>query len=56
MPRWLVGVTYLVAVGLLIAGDVSMWLTLAFPAWVLVVSVLILLRSGFIQEQRVKQS
>jgi hypothetical protein len=55
MPRWLVGVTYLVAVGLLIAGDVSMWLTLAFPAWVLVVSVLILLRSGFIEEQRVKQ-
>jgi hypothetical protein len=29
-----------------------MWLTLAFPAWVLVVSVLILLRSGFIEEQR----
>lgn len=55
MPRWLVGVTYLVAVGLLIAGDVSMWLTLAFPAWVLVVSVLILLRSGFIEVQRVKQ-
>jgi hypothetical protein len=52
MPRWLVGVSYLVAVGLLIAGDVSMWLTLAFPAWVLVVSVLILLRSGFIEEQR----
>jgi hypothetical protein len=55
MPRWLVGVTYLVAVGLLIAGDVSMWLTLAFPAWVLVVSLLILLRSGFIEKQRVKQ-
>jgi hypothetical protein len=52
MPRWLVGVSYLVAVGLLIAGDVSMWLTLAFPAWVLVVSVLILLRSGLIEDQR----
>jgi hypothetical protein len=52
MPRWLVGVSYLVAVGLLLAGDISMWLTLAFPAWVLVVSVLILLRSGFIEEQR----
>jgi hypothetical protein len=52
MPRWLVGVSYLVAVGLLIAADVSMWLTLAFPAWVLVVSVLILLRSDIIEDQR----
>ena len=39
-------------VGLLIAGDVSMWLTLAFPAWVLVVSALILLRAGYIDEHR----
>jgi hypothetical protein len=52
MPRWLVGVTYLVAVALLIASDVSMWLTMAFPAWVLIVSVLFLLRSGFINTQR----
>ena len=52
MPRWLVVVSYLVALGLLIASEVSMWLTLAFPAWVLVVSALILLRSGFIDEQR----
>ena len=52
MPRWLVAVSYLVALGLLVAGDVSMWLTLAFPAWVLVVSVLILLRAGYIDEQR----
>jgi hypothetical protein len=52
MPRWLVVVSYLVAVALLIASDVSMWLTLAFPIWVLVVSGLILLRSGFINEQR----
>jgi len=52
MPRWLVAVSYLVALGLLIAGDVSMWLTLAFPVWVLVVSGLILLRAGYIDEQR----
>jgi hypothetical protein len=52
MPRWLVAVSYLVALGLLIAGDVSMWLTLAFPVWVLVVSALILLRAGYIDEQR----
>jgi hypothetical protein len=56
MPRWLVGVSYLVALGLRIAGDVSMWLTVAFPAWVLVVSVLILLRSGFADDQRATQA
>ena len=48
MPRWLVGVTYLVAVGLLLASDISMWLTLAFPVWVFVVSVLLLVRAGVI--------
>lgn len=52
MPRWLVAVSYLVAFGLLIAGDVSMWLALAFPVWVLVVSALILRRAGYINEQR----
>jgi hypothetical protein len=52
MPRWLVALSYLVALGLLIAGDVSMWLALAFPVWVLVVSALILLRAGYIDEQR----
>ena len=48
MPRWLVGLTYLVALALLIASDISMWITLAFPTWVLVVSVLILVRAGVI--------
>jgi hypothetical protein len=52
MPRWLVALSYLVALGLLIAGDVSMWVTLAFPAWVLIVSALILFRAGYIDEQR----
>jgi hypothetical protein len=48
MPRWLVVVTYVVAVGLLLSSDVSMWLTLAFPGWVLIVSVLLLVRAGVI--------
>jgi hypothetical protein len=52
MPRWLVGVTYLVAVGLLLASDISMWLTLAFPTWVLVVSLLLLIRAGVIDLDR----
>ncbi len=46
MPRWVVIVSYLLAVMLLIASDVSMWLTLVFPGWVLVVSVLLLVHSG----------
>jgi hypothetical protein len=45
MPRWLVAVSYLAAVGLLVASDVTMWLVLAFPFWVLVVSVLLLVRA-----------
>lgn len=48
MPRWLVGVTYLVAVLLLLGSDVTMWLTLVFPCWVLVVSLLLLARAGVI--------
>jgi len=52
MPRWLVGVSYAVAVGLLLASDISMWLTLAFPTWVLVVSVLLLVRAGVIDVDR----
>ena len=52
MPRWLVGTTYLVAVGLILSSDISMWLTLAFPVWVLVVSVLLLMRAGVIDLDR----
>jgi hypothetical protein len=52
MPRWLVIVTYLVALGLIVASDVTMWLTLAFPIWVLVVSVLLLMRAGVIASDR----
>jgi hypothetical protein len=48
MPRWLVVLTYLAAVGLMVAGELSMWLTMAFPVWVLVVSVLLLIRAGVI--------
>ncbi len=48
MPRWLVGVTYLVALGVLVASEVSMWITVAFPVWVLTVSLLLLVRAGLI--------
>jgi len=52
MPRWLVVVTYLVAVGLLFASDITMWLTLAFPIWVLVVSLVFLTRAGVVDLDR----
>lgn len=52
MPRWLVYVSYLLAVALLVASDVSMWLTLGFPIWVLVVSVLLLARAGVFEGLR----
>ncbi|KUI23670.1 hypothetical protein [Mycobacterium sp. GA-2829] len=45
MPRPLVYGTYLVALALMVAAEVSMWLVLAFPAWVLVISVLLLTRT-----------
>ena len=48
MPTWLVVVTYLVALTLLIASDLSTWIVLAFPVWVLVVSLLLLVRAGVI--------
>jgi hypothetical protein len=52
MPRWLAGLSYLLALTLLIGSNVSMWVTLAFPTWVLVVSGLILARSGLVDNQR----
>jgi hypothetical protein len=56
MPRWLVAVSYLAAVGLLVASDVTMWLVLAFPVWVLVVSLLLLARAGVIDLERDESS
>ena len=52
MPRWLVGLSYLAAVGLLLASDISMWITMAFPVWVLMVSGLLLARAGLFEELR----
>jgi hypothetical protein len=52
MPRWLVGLSYLAAVGLLLAGNISMWITMAFPVWVLMVSGLLLARAGLFEQLR----
>ncbi len=45
MPRWLVGLTYLIACALLLIISLNLWITLLFPAWVLLVSVYVLLQS-----------
>jgi hypothetical protein len=42
LPRWVSVVGYLVAVVLLVTADVQKWVQLLFPAWVLLVSVAIL--------------
>ncbi|MFM9033243.1 MAG: hypothetical protein ACKOQ4_02980 [Mycobacterium sp.] len=52
MPRWLAIVSYLMALTLMLGGETSMWLTLAFPLWVLVVSVLFLVRAGVFESHR----
>jgi hypothetical protein len=52
MPRWLVGMTYLSALSLLVASELSMWITLVFPVWVLIVSVLLLTRAGIFEHHR----
>ena len=56
MPRWLVVLTYVSALALMIGGDTSMWLTLAFPVWVLIVSVLFLVRAGAFEGHRDQQT
>ena len=48
MPTWLIAGTYVLALALLLGSDFSTWVTLVFPLWVLVVSVLALVRAGVI--------
>lgn len=54
MPRWLVAISYLSGLALLIISDVSMWVTLVFPVWVLVVSLVMLTRARHIEELRAR--
>ncbi len=42
MPRWLAFLTYACALVLLVSIGFSLWVTLVFPVWVLVISVVIL--------------
>jgi len=51
MPRWLALVTYLLAAVLLISIGFTPWVVLIFPAWVLVISVTILVLNYRAPEQ-----
>ena len=42
MPRWLAATTLLLALCLLLVVNLSVWITLIFPGWVFLISVLIL--------------
>lgn len=42
MPRWLAIITYLLALVLLLVVNLNLWITLIFPAWVALISALIL--------------
>jgi hypothetical protein len=44
MPRWLVATTYVLALVMLVSVNLSLWVTLLFPAWVLAVSIHVLIR------------
>jgi hypothetical protein len=50
MPRWLAQLTYLLALALLVVTNFGLWVTLIFPGWVVLVSLLIL-RIRFKQTQ-----
>ncbi|HBY08098.1 MAG TPA: hypothetical protein DEH22_10050 [Chloroflexi bacterium] len=41
-PRWLVWVSYALALALLLVVNFSLWVTLIYPAWVLLISLFIL--------------
>ena len=45
MPRGFVVITYLLAILLLIAINLSLWVIMVFPAWVLTISLYILIES-----------
>ncbi|MFW0148716.1 hypothetical protein ACNUDN_02635 [Mycobacterium sp. smrl_JER01] len=48
MPTWLAISTYLLALAVLVGSDITPWMTVTFPFWVLVVSLLLLVRAGVI--------
>jgi hypothetical protein len=46
MPRWIIAITYLLALVQLVGSSISLWSTMVFPIWVLVVSIHFLVRGA----------
>jgi hypothetical protein len=46
MPRWLVLATYVLALLLLLVISLNLWVVLAFPAWVFLISVFVLITNA----------
>lgn len=46
LPRWTSVLTYALALALLLMIDLSLWVQMIFPAWTLIISLLILIRSS----------
>jgi hypothetical protein len=44
MPRWIIAITYLLALVQLVGVGISLWSTMVFPIWVLIVSIHFLVR------------
>jgi hypothetical protein len=51
MPRWLAALTYFLAIILLLVINLNIWISLVFPAWVFMISLLILIRKTPVQNQ-----
>ena len=51
MPTWVALVTYIVALILLFIVNISVWVSLVFPVWVLVVSIVMLIRRFLPQQE-----
>jgi len=54
MPRWVALVTYVLALLLLLSINLSVWLTLVFPAWVFMISLLILI-ANYRQREKLEE-
>lgn len=46
MPRWIIAITYLLATVQLVGIGISLWSTMVFPIWVLIVSIHFLVRGA----------
>lgn len=56
LPRWLIFIGYAVAALLLLTPPLDRWMQLVFPAWVLIVSIVILVTSARTPDHRLEGS